>query len=71
MWADAESFMRFYFNADVENNQRSPEVPPTGWVDFNNYMLDKPFELAAGDHMAKIRFGGPFVHPYYVDLFKL
>lgn len=69
-WADAESFMRFYFNEGVENNQRTPEVPPTGWIDFNNYMLDEPFELTAGEHMAKIRFGGPFVHPYYVDLFK-
>lgn len=69
-WADDESFMRFYFDDDVDNSQRSPEVPPTGWIDFNDYPLAEPFELSAGEHTAKVRFGGPFVHPYYVDLFK-
>lgn len=69
-WADAESFMYLYFNDEVDDAQRSPEVPPTGWIDFNDYSLEEPYELTAGEHMAKIRFGGPFVHPYYVDLFK-
>lgn len=69
-WDEAESFMYLYFNDDVENAQRSPEVPPTGWIDFNDYPLEEPFELSAGEHIAKVRFGGPFVHPYYVDLFK-
>jgi hypothetical protein len=69
-WEDDESFMRFYFNDDVDNVQRSPEVPNTGWVDFNDYLLDEPYELTADTHTAKVRFGGPYVHPYYVDLFK-
>lgn len=69
-WGEDESYMRFYFDDNVDSNQRSPEVPPTGWIDFNDYLLDEPFELSAGEHTAKVRFGGPFVHLYYVDLFR-
>lgn len=69
-WEEDESFMRLYFNEDTDNVQRSPEVPNTGWIDFNDYLLDEPYELTAGEQMAKVRYGGNFVHPYYVDLFK-
>lgn len=69
-WADDESFMYLYFDDNMDGSQRSPEVAPTGWIDFHNYLLANPFELTAGEHIAKIRFGAPFVHPYYVDLFK-
>lgn len=69
-WADAESFMWLFFDDQVDAAQRSAEVPPTGWIDFNDYLLANPFQLEAGEHTAKIRFGGPFVHPYYLDLYK-
>jgi hypothetical protein len=69
-WDQADSFMRIYFNDEVDNVQRSPEVPPTGWIDFNDYLLDEPFELPAGEQMAKVRYGGDWVHTYYIDLFK-
>lgn len=69
-WADAESFMRLYFDDNVESAQRSPEVPPTGWVDFHTYLINNPFQLTEGEHTAKVRFGGPFVHPYYLDIYK-
>ena len=69
-WEPDESFVRFYFDDNVDNAQRSPEVPATGWEAFEDYLIENPFELTAGEHVAKVRFGGPFVHPYYVDLFK-
>lgn len=69
-WADAESFMFLYFGDKVSSAQRTPAVPPTGWVDFNTYFIKNPFQLEEGQNMAKIRFGGPFVHPYYLDLYK-
>ena len=69
-FADEESFMMFYFDENVDNAQRTPEVPPTGWEAFEDYLIENPYELTAGEHVAKVRFGGPFVHPYYVDLYK-
>ena len=69
-WEPDESFVRFYFDDNVDNAQRSPAVPPTGWEAFEDYLIENPYELTAGEHVAKVRFGGPFVHPYYVDLFK-
>lgn len=69
-WADAESFMWLFFNDQVDEAQRSAEVPPTGWIDFHDYLLANPFQLEAGVQTAKIRFGGPYVHPYYLDLYK-
>jgi hypothetical protein len=69
-WADAESFMWLFFNNNVNAAQRSPEVPPNGWIAFEDYHLANPFQLEAGEQVAKVRFGGPYVHPYYLDLYK-
>lgn len=69
-WADEESFMWLYFDDEIDKAQRSPEVASTGWVDFNTYLIRNPFELEAGVNVANIRFGGPFVHPYYLDFYK-
>lgn len=70
-WDLNESFMWLYFDDQKAAAQRSAEVPPTGWVDFHDYVLEIPYQLEAGEHTAKIRFGGPFVHPYYLDIYKL
>ena len=69
-WGDAESFMRLYFDDNVDNAQRSEAVPPNGWISFDTYFMPEPYTLTEGEHMAKIRFGGPYVHPYYLDLYK-
>ena len=69
-WAGAESFLNLYFDDKVGNVQRSEAVPPNGWISFDTYFMPEPYTLAEGEHMAKIRFGGPYVHPYYLDLYK-
>ena len=69
-WADAESYMRLYFDDNVTAAQRTPEVPATGWVDFHTYLVNSPFQLTEGEHTARIRFGGPFVHVFYLDIYK-
>lgn len=68
-WADEESFVRFYFDDDEANVQRSPAVPADGWLAFADYELPEPFTLTAGEHVAKMRFGGPWVHTYYIDIY--
>lgn len=68
-WDAEETFARFYFYDDVAGVQRTAEIPPTAWISIDDYELPEPYTLTAGEHVAKLRFGAPFAHYYYLDIY--